>query len=98
MANITPIRADPDLLLRARRIFGDIVEKAYITGYHLSSPGRTQKHLAKVAFANNKAAPNDICYDAETIWLRFSNGRTVSFQNSEWAIIEIADVRNSQEV
>lgn len=90
------IRYDPILTKMAVNIFGDIVEKAYITTWDISSDRNDViSRLNNNSFFESKDPVID--YSGEVIWIRFTNGKIVEFQNSEWAYISPIDSTNFYE-
>ena len=82
------VRRSPRLLGDARSVFGDIVSAAWLTT-HKYEDTYTQAigDLDRAEAAIHIDKSGSLNYDAETIWLLFSNGQLVEFNNSEWASI-----------
>ena len=79
---------------RAKYIFGDIVDKCYIstTQFEHLSDSVIEAYLDEVEchiHVKNNNDSNDIDYDEETIYILFVSGRLVRFSNSEWADIAL---------
>lgn len=93
----TAIRYDTELTEVAKDIFGDIVDKAYITTWaEYSDKDEVISRLDSNRFIKNE--DGSISYDAETIWIKFTNGRLIEFQNSEWAYIRLVNMNEAYEV
>ena len=86
----TAIRRDPILLKIAQSIFGkELVIDAFITASSYYDDIKTTKeNLDSKVYQQYRK--KHLRYDSETIWLKFSNGKTIEFQNSEWAYIKPA--------
>lgn len=92
----TVIRYDAQLTSAAKNIFGDIVERAYVTTYDYSSDkDEIALRLNRAVFV--KSEDGEINYSAETIWIRFTNDKLVEFSNSEWAYITLVSMDNAYE-
>lgn len=93
--NSTVVREDGKLLRQARAVFGDLVKKAWITGYHYDHmpQGEAEGLLTASAKRLHAAQKKDeLRYDNESIVLEFSNGRTIMFSGSEWASMNVVDM------
>ena len=91
---LTVIRYDDNLTKIARKIFGDIIDSAYITTWDITS--EKEEILSRLeAGAYKKQTDNEIDYNDEIIWIKFTNNNTVAFSNSEWGSIYPADIDNS---
>lgn len=93
--NSTVVREDGKLLRQARAVFGDLVKKAWITGYHYDhmQKGEAEDLLTAAAKRLHESQKKDgLRYDNETIVLEFNNGRTIMFSGSEWASMNVVDI------
>jgi len=83
----TAIRRDENLLAKAKAVFGDdLVADAFVCVLHYGSEEsvlatRLRDAMHKSPDINDRG----LVHDAERIRLVFCNGRTVEFENSEWA-------------
>jgi hypothetical protein len=88
------IRCDNNLTKAARKIFGDIVDSAYITTWDIDSTEEdVSSRLNDCKYGEQ--TNGKITYDARTIWIKFTNNNMVEFFNSEWASISRANIDNS---
>ena len=88
MTRMATMRSD-GALAKARNIFGDIVDGVYVTT-GVYSDGDDDDCLYRLICAEEKvsdSSDDEICYDALEIWIKFTNGKTVCFHNSEWGSI-----------
>lgn len=84
------IRKDKKLTELAKKIFGDIVVMAYVTTYVYSCDNADIiSRLNAESFDNDKSSYID--YGAQKILIKFTNGKIVEFENSEWATIDTAN-------
>lgn len=87
------LRYNEYLTESAKSIFGDIVEKAFISTYNYSNydndikgiEARLNKEMDSIE-CDDKA----IKYDESAIYIKFTTGKLVEFNNSEWAHIMVA--------
>jgi len=84
MSDKTPIRRDPNLLAKAKKVFGDdLVTDAFVCTFQYKDESiRLDEGMHKSPELDLR---NELSYDTQTIRLVFCNGRTVDFDNSEWA-------------
>lgn len=91
------IRYSKELTEVLINIFGDIVEKAYITTWDINS----KQNDVVMRLENTSIGVDDLntlAYDEQTLWIKFTNGKVVEFSNSEWASIGNANIENSYEI
>jgi len=94
------IRHDIKLTGIAIKIFGDIVDKAFVTtNTYLLCDTDTDNAETRLT-EKSKGIDSDeasIDVDGDMIWIRFKNGKVVSFSASEWGDIFIAKTEESYE-
>jgi hypothetical protein len=91
----TPRRLHDAATAKAKEIFGDIVDCVWVTTWNHgnSSADEITKRLTDASISCN----DELRYDAENIWIRFTNGRVIALLNSEWASIETPEFDDSYE-
>lgn len=94
--NKIAIKKDKSLTAGAKKIFGHIVKKAWITTDMRGSKAEIRDDLKMKKYG--VISKNTIDFSGEAIWIEFTNGNVVEFSNSEWAWIKKADIDNSCEV
>ena len=83
----------PDLLAKAKNVFGDLVVKAFLVGYdhpHYTAEQNEARRAKEIKLLSDILAQDDrdnnhLSYDYMTIRMEFCNGHVVDFTNSEWA-------------
>lgn len=83
-------RYDPILTQCAKNVFGEIVVAAYVCDdfFDFLTQVENEDSIQKKMF---KAISDEIDNGATNIVIEFCNGRRVSFTNSEWGTISIAE-------
>jgi len=85
---------------KAKNIFGDMIDCAYVTTYFRNSRDLCKdvkfddEILSDLVCSEEMVGEGDdncICYDSLEIWIKFTNGKTVCFHNSEWGSIGVID-------
>lgn len=86
------LRKHEALLKSAKNIFGDIVAEAYLVyEYYAGDSDEDIENEFRSSVNSLTTKDNSISYDGCKIALEFTNGKKVSFGNSEWAHIEKLD-------
>lgn len=91
--NHTQFSKSVELLAQAKEIFGsELVQEAYVQNRatQMTHDGTIPNMVLPMPIDLN--TKNKIEYDNMTILLKFSNGKAVSFTNSEWAFIASEDL------
>lgn len=88
MSEKIPIRKDANLLVKAKAIFGDdLVTGAFVCTWEESDARKVSARLNGERHHSPELDSRGLSYDSQHIRLIFCNGRTVDFENSEWASI-----------
>lgn len=96
MMAIKTIRYSKELTEVARNIFGDIVDKAYVTTWDINSDKyEVSPRLDEWGLVKSK--DTEINYCGDTIWITFTNDTLVEFKNREWAYITLWNIANAYE-
>lgn len=74
-----------NLRINANKIFNGLIEDAYIAS---DIDDRTKNYFNNLLDIDEQ---KELCYNAEIIVLKFSNGSIVEFSNSEWGSITKLD-------
>lgn len=89
---ITIIKYNEELTNAAKNIFGDTVEKVFVTTWNFddSFEDEYEEILERIKSDENRfEIKNDSLFlDAIEIWIKFNNGNTISINNSEWCILK----------
>lgn len=83
------IKKDRQLTAAAKRIFGDIVDDAYQSGYDEDEVDRQIKEAE---------CGDDYIHNHERIVIVFTNGKSVMMSQSEFSFISSIDIRTMKEI
>ena len=92
----TAIRHSAELTVMAKKVFGDIVNKAFVTTWDICSD--KDEVMSRIEAEARGLSGDNIDIGATTLWIMFKNGKFVEFQSSEWGTIGSADTDNSYEL